>query len=222
LLLPSFAAASSVQINATCVYGTCPPGPSDALQMNQSVSPTAGTYMLTIGTDQYQIDWTLSASYDSGGTKVSVNPTATYIGALPSTSDDLITFTFYQDFYDARSGIWNGSYTENVPLLLSATAAPGSTIQAELFYDNQGLGTVGPFGPGSYYESHTKLLSGLADGTLSAKFVFNFDFKPGTTKNSLGTSPSTPTPEPAQMLPLGMAFLGGAYKLVTRRRKQIS
>ena len=225
LLLPGFAFASSIEINSTCVLGTCPPasGPTDAVQLGQSVGPTTGTYSLAFGNgDQYLISWTFSASYDANRTRLSVDPMATYVGVDPSIGNDLITFQFFQNFYGPGPGTWDGSYTETVPLSLSLTAGAGSTVSGQLSYDGQPMGLIGPHGPGDFLEQNTMTLSGLTDNTLASIFVFNFDFHQGTTANTTASAASVTVadvPEPAQALPLGIAFLGAAYRLATRRRR---
>lgn len=222
LLLPCLAPASSIRINGTCVVGTCTSGPGDALQMGQSEGPTTGSSPLVINLDSFQIDWTYSAFYDANGTHLTVTPTVTYLGLTPSVGNDMITFEYFQNFYDPQPGAWIGSYTEIVPLTLSANAGPGSTISAELSYDTFGLGLVGPYGPGTYTETHTRDLSGLinpADPTLAALFTFNFHFMPGTTNNSFGTSPAS-VPEPSQAVPAGLALLGGLWHVAARRRRR--
>jgi hypothetical protein len=213
LLLPSAVFAGDVQINGLCVLGTCPPptGTSDAVQYGQSIGPTSGSTSVTLGTDSYSVAWTFAAAYNALGTSISVNPVVTYTGASPSTTNDVITFNFFQNYYDASPGSWDGAYTETIPLNISGSVGAGSTASGELFYGGQGLGLVGPFGLGSHVGQNTVTLSGLTASTLSAEYEFTFDFEPGTLTG--GSDNSSPIPEPYQALPLGLALAG----LVGRR-----
>lgn len=212
LLLPSVVLAGDIQIDGVCVLGTCPPptGTSDALQLGQSIGPTPGSSSVAFGADPYSVAWTFAAAYTALGTSLSVDPVVTYTGASPSTTNDVITFNFFQNYYDASAGTWNGAYTETIPLNILGNVGAGSTASAELFYDGQGLGLVGPFGPGYHYGQNTVSLTGLTASTLSAEYEFTFDFQPGTLT---GASESSPVPEPYQALPLGLALAG----LVCRR-----
>jgi hypothetical protein len=218
LLLSSAAFAGDIQINGVCVLGTCPPptGTSDALQFDQAIGPTSGSTSVTMGTDPYSVAWSFAASYTPLGTAIYVNPVVTYTGAAASTSNDVITFNFFQNYYDNSSGTWNGAYTETVPLIISGNVGAGSTASGELFYDGQGLGLVGPFGPGYNVGQNTVNLTGLTDSTLAAEYEFTFNFKAGT---QTGASDSAAIPEPYQALPLGLALAGlVCRRLVVRRR----
>jgi len=218
LLLPCAAFAADIQINGVCVLGTCPPpsGTSDALQLGQSIGPTAGSSSVIFAdTDAYSVAWSYSASYTAGGTEIIVDPVVTYIGASPSVGSDVIAFDFFQNYYDASAGTWNGAYTETVPLALLGNVGAASTVSAELFYDGQGLGLVGPFGPGYHFGQNTETLTGLTAATLTAEYEFNFDFAAGT---QTGASASSATPEPYEALPLGLALAGlVCSRLVVRR-----
>jgi hypothetical protein len=213
LLVPFGAMAADVQINGTCVVGTCPPpnpGPTDAIQFNGSVGPTPGSYNLLFGDgDAYTISWIFSASYGNNGTEVSITPTATYTGSSPSAGNDVINFDFFQNFYDNSPGSWDGSYTETVPLQLFGNVGAGSVVQAELFIDGQGLGLVGPYGVGDHFGSNTENLTGLDAATLSYEYEFNYDFQAGTQRGSTASS----VPEPYETLPLlGVVLLVLAAK----------
>jgi hypothetical protein len=218
LLLPSAAFAGAVQINGTCVVGTCPPpsGPGDALQFGQSIGPTNGSYSLTFAnTDAYLITWSFAAWYTASGTEIIADPIATYTRANPSIGNDVISINFFQNYYDNSPGSWDGAYTETVPLALLGSVGAGSTVSAELFYDGQGLGLVGPFGPGYHFGQNTVNLTGLTASTLAAEYEFTFNFAAGTLTG--GTAESVP--EPYEALPLGLALAGlVCSRLVVRRR----
>jgi hypothetical protein len=220
LLLPSAAFAGDIQINGVCVFGTCPPpsGTSDALQFGQSIGPTTGSSVLTfVDTDAYSITWSYGASYTAQGTEIIINPVATYTGGSPSLGNDVITFNVFQNYYDSSPGSWDGAYTETVPLALLGNVGAGSTVEAELFYDGQGLGLVGPFGPGYHFGQNTVSLTGLTGSTLSAEYEFTFDFQAGTLTGADAGS----VPEPYEALPLGLALAGlVCSRLVVRRRSR--
>ena len=217
LLLPSAAFAGAIEINGTCVLGTCPPvsGPSGAVQFNQSVGGMGSYSLLFPDTDTYSITWSFLASY-MGSTVLTVNPVVTYTGVNPSVGNDVINFDFFQNYYDNSPGSWDGAYTENVPLALLGPVGAGSTASAELFYDGQGLGLIGPFGPGSNFGQNTVGLSGLTASTLAAEYEFNFDFTAGTLNGATGNASAT-VPEPYEAFPLGMVLIGVVWSRARRR-----
>ena len=130
LLLPSAVSAADIQINSACVFGACPPpaGVSDALQYGQSIGLTNVNYLATVNSDAYSISLAYSASYTAAGTAIFVNPTVTYVGVGPSLNNDVISINFFQNYYDASSGSWDGAYTETVPLALLGNVGAGSTV----------------------------------------------------------------------------------------------
>jgi hypothetical protein len=161
------------------------------------------------------------ASYGSGGTFLSVAPTVTYTGSSPSTSNDVITVDFFQNFYDTSSGSWNGTYTEHIPLSLTSNAAAGSSVEGELFVGGDGLGAAPPAGPGSntFYQNSMNLTNLGTGSTLLYEYEFTFDFDTGTTSGATAAS----VPEPSQLLSLGVALsalvIGG---FISRRRLMYS
>jgi hypothetical protein len=216
LLSPFVASAADIEINGTCIQGTCPPpsGTSDAVQSGQSNSG-ASSYNLTINSDNYLISWTYSDSYTPNGTEIVINPTATFVSG-PSTTSDTITFDFFQNYYTPGNNItYDGAYTETVPLDIEGNVGSSSTAQAELFYNGQGLGLVGPVGPGFHFQQNTANLSGLDSNTLSAEYEFTYIFGSNTTSGFI-SSPSG-VPEPSESLPL--AALGIGFVAFTLRRR---
>jgi hypothetical protein len=220
LLLPLAALADDIQINGTCVVGTCPPpsGTSDALQYGQSTGPTSGSYLLTFGDgDKYSISWTFEAYYDDSGTEIIVDPVATYAGSSPSVGNDLINFDAFQNFYAGGPGNWDGDYTETIPLALTGSVGAGSTVAAQLFWSGQGLGEVGPYGPGYYNAQNTVDLTGLDANTLTAEYEFAFDFTAGTLNGASAFS-GVPEPSSVQLLILMLAGTAVVCGLAARRR----
>jgi hypothetical protein len=227
-LLPFRAVAGDIQINGSCVLGTCPPpsGMTGALQLGQSLGPTMGSYDLMFADgDTYTISWIFTGSWAAGGgtglgvPALYIDPTATYTRATPSVGNDVINFDFFQNFYNNSSGNWDGDYTENVPFSLLGNVAAGSTVSGQAFWDGQGLGFVGPNGPGDSLGTSSADLIGLDAPTLSAEFDFTYDFQAGTEMGaSASASASTgvpePAPEPGEAAPCGALLLAG---LVWRR-----
>ncbi len=217
LLLSSAAFATDIQIDGSCVQGTCPPsgGPTDALSFGQTSSGPS-RQALTIGSDTYLVSWTYNDTYTGSGTTISVTPTVTYTGALPTASADTITFNLFEDYYNTSPGTWNGTYGETIAFNLSA----GVTASGQLLYDGQGLGVVSQVGPGSTSNSNAASLTGLTGNDLVAKYAFTFNFAQGDPNGAFANSPNASgVPEPAQFLPVGLALLGLAcYQVVVRRR----
>ena len=233
LLLSSSAFAGAISIDGTCIVGTCPPATGTTTQPAGSIAPS-GSVPLTSGTytgpaltfadgDTYSITYSYSASFPSG-TTVFFNPVVTYTGTTPSAGTDTINIDFYQSYYDPGTSIvWNGSYSESIPLVISGSAGAGSSSLAQLFYYTnlaptlQGLGQVQQIGVGSHTGTNTATLTGLSGNTLVAEFEFTDVFGAGTTSSASISSPAVP--EPAQTLPLGLALLGVAGYYGVRRNR---
>jgi hypothetical protein len=227
---PSAALAEDIEINGVCIDGTCPPpsGTSDAIQLGQSVGPTSGSHSLTFGDgDQYSITWTFEASFNSrssGGTELVVDPVVTYVGSSPSVGNDIINFNAFQNYYDDSPPVtWDGTYTETVHLALLGNVGPGSTVSAELFYDGQGLGLVGPYGPGNNSAQNTADLTGLDAPTLAAGYEFTYDFQAGTVNGASASAVTGVVPEPSgvQLLSLVLACMVVGRGLVVHRRSGV-
>jgi hypothetical protein len=221
LLLPFAAFAGDIQINGVCVVGTCPPpsGTSDALQLGGSNSGSSSNGVFVNG-DPYAVSWFYADSFPSG-TQILISPTVTYTGSTTTTTTDLITFNFFQNYYSTAGSSWNGSYTETVPLSVSAGVGSGSSATGELFYTTElggggGLGLVTQTGAGSTTVSNTLTLSGLTGFTLEAEYEFTFEFNPGTTH---GSSESSPVPEPAETSVVALALVGLVCGAVVARRR---
>jgi hypothetical protein len=206
LLLPTLAHAAALSINGTCALGNCS---NVAAISNGQTSAGNILYNLTLTNgDTYQVTGNYLSTYSSvSGSTILVNPTVLYTGATPSAATDVITLDFFQNYLDNSPGTFDGVYEEYVPL----TLAPDTTATAQLFYDGQGIGLIGPLTPGYSATSLSATLSGLTGDTLSADYNFTFTFLPGTLPGSLITS----TPEPIQTLPAALALISLA--LLSRR-----
>ena len=210
LALPALGLCDAVEINGTCVSGSCTT--PDAISYPGSSSGSNSTN-ITVNGDTFNVLTSFSATFNGSGTSMTADPTVTYTGSSPLTNTDAITINFFQRFYYPGTSVtWNGTYNENFPF----TVATDTTAAAELFIDGQGIGAVGPYGPGSYNVSKSANLSGLNGNYLTYDFQYTFDFNPGAAP---GTTVSS-TPEPAQTIPVASAIVGcGLFGLI-RRRKQ--
>ncbi len=215
--------AGSVSVNATCEYnggGTC--ASPNQVAYNGSWNDTFG-FTYTAGTDLYSISGIIAASYGAGGTVFQTNIVAVYLGGTPSTSNDVLTVDVLQSFFDNSAGVWDGSYTESVPIVINGAIGAGSSVSANLLYTTAGSGgpqAVGLLGPYTGTGSHFGLLSTnltLGGGNvLAGDFRFVFNFQPGTTTGGGGAVLATP--EPAEMVPTAVLMLGGAAFLVRRKK----
>jgi hypothetical protein len=218
LAVPILALPASISIGGICEVN-CTAAANPSLTDGQSVSGSVDV-AFSIGGDNYLLTGGYGASYSSAnGSTILFTPTLAYTGSAPSKTADSIVVDLFQNYYDSSPGNYDGTYTETIPLTVGANA----TASAELFYgsgspttNRQGLGLVGPYGPGSYSVVKTAVLTGLDDPTLSADYQFTFDFAAGTPPGSGSTSPST-VPEPSQTVPAAIG-LGGLALLATRRR----
>lgn len=216
---PFIAKSASIVVNGVCepTAGSCPT--VDSLSNGQETSGNFN-FGVTVNGDNYNVTGSYSASYSTDdGSEISVSPVVTYEGLTPITQNDVITFDMFQNFYDTTCCTWAGEYTESIPLSVNA---PGSTAEAQLFYDNIGLGLVGPFGPGSYFVTQSANLDFLYDldtaYTLYADYDFVFDFAPGTTEGAYEDSVIPPTPEPLMTIPCGLGLI--LFTCGVRRRNR--
>jgi hypothetical protein len=174
---------------------------------------TSGSFSeaIFVAADEYY----LSATYSYGSGTISFIPTVTYIGAAPSTSADTINFNLLAPIFDATATNWDGTYTEHIPLVVPA----GGTGSGELFADGQGVGLVGPYGPGTYNISNSANLTGVNGSTLNLAYDFTFTFAAGIPDGTSSSSPATVTPEPATIIPAALALVGFGVMSLRRRRQ---
>lgn len=210
LALPVLGMCDAVSINGTCVSGNC--ASPDSVGYPGSSSGSTSTN-ITVNGDPFSVVTSYTATFNGSGTYVLADPTVTYTGSAPLTHTDAVTINVYQDFYYPGSGItWNGAYNEQFPFSIPTDA----TASGELFIDGQGIGFLGPYGPGTYNEYGSATLSGLNGNYLTYDFQFNFDFDPGAAPGSIISS----SPEPAQTIPVASAIVGCGLFALYRRRKQ--
>jgi hypothetical protein len=216
LCVPFAAKSASIVVNGTC-ESSCSSG---ALSDGQSTSGSFNFDYTSGDGDIYDVSGSYGASYSNvTGSTIVVNPTFIYAGAAPSSGNDTITFDLYQFYFDAECCTWAGTYSESVPLFLSSTAGPGSTIAGQLLFDGQSVGLVGPFGPGDYLVSESAALDfGFSDNSpfLLADYQFTAQFDAGTLPGA-GASGAA-TPEPAMDLVCGLGLI--LFVCIARRQNR--
>lgn len=207
LLAATVAQPAAISVNGTCEMGNC--STPDALDLGGSTNGTF-SYIYTFGnTDRYSITGNYSASY-AGATSIGFNVIANYIGnsSNSASSADTLSVDLLQDYN--YQGDPNGTYSVTTTLTQDGNA-PGSYTEAQLSYNGQGLGLMGPyFGPGSQSFSASKALSGLT-APLAADFNYTFFFAAG----------SPAVPEPAEVGLLMCGFIAVLLPAL-RRRKQMA
>jgi hypothetical protein len=185
-----------------------------------SNGPTSFNSAVTVNGDSYNISGTYSASYGAAGTFIAIYPTVTYTGASPTAQVDSITLALTQPYFDNSPGTWDGAYTESIPFTIGGTVGAGTSATGQLFYDGQGLGLVTANGAGSFFTTNTANLTGLTGDTLTADYDFTFNFGAGT--NAGGVINSVATPEPAEVLPVGLGLAGFLFMIARRRRNGLN
>jgi MYXO-CTERM domain-containing protein len=216
LALPLLGVSAAIQINSTCYGpGSCsnPANLTDSVTYGNTIAGSQ-TNNITIGTDTYRVTNVYSTSYGDAGSAITVLPTVTYTGSSPAATAETITINFLQDIYDNSPGNYDGTYEETIPLSVPTDA----TASAELFVDGQGIGLVGPYGPGSYSVSKSAGLTGLDSAYLAFDYQFTFSFAAGLPPGSTGSSPNpSAAPEPAQTIPAGLGLVGLTLAAFRRR-----
>lgn len=218
-VLAPLASANRLFVNGTCVGGdSCPPPLANANPILFGGSDTgSGSAPFTVGGDPFLITWTFNDFYDAGGTNVVIDPVVTYTGASPLAVTRNVTVLFYQEFFDASPGTWNGDYTETAALF----ADTNSSVSAQLCLGTwvaqlDCLATIGPVvGPSTFTGTDTQTFNNLPFNDLVYRYEFDFTFSPGATFDSSAGA----VPEPVEALPLGVALLGLAGYKYNRRRK---
>ncbi len=213
--VPFTAQSAAVSINGACVTASSCSSPT-TISTGQTIAGTIPYTLTFVNGDQYGISVAYSASYGAAGSQIVVDPTVTYIGSGPSIATDVISLNFYQSIFDDSPGTFDGTYTENIPLVVPANVE----AFGQLFVDGLGLPLFGPYTNGTYDPSASQALTGLTGDVLAYEYNFTYQFDAGVLNGTSTSSPSaTLTPEPAQTIPAAFA-LGGFAMAVFRRRKR--
>jgi hypothetical protein len=165
--------------------------------------------------DTFSIVTPYASSFTANGTFISYFPMVTYTGsaALPS-GFDAITVNYTQTFTGA--GSFNGTYGETIPLVVGNWM----TASGFLTVGSTALPTISLSGPGSYTGTGSDVVTGLPDGSVTEVYSITYDFFAGAAPGASGDSPNTATPEPAQMIPVGLGLIGFGLVALRRRRRQ--
>lgn len=209
LSVPALCLPAAITANGTYEVGTTP----GTLSSGQS---TSGTYSFLYTFTDGDI-YSVTGSYSASDTPTfDFSSTANYIGnttnpAGASVGSDTLNVDLLQDFAYTGSSTTTGSASAT---LTQFDDAPGSYAEAEVFYDNQGLGMMGPYyGPGSeMVSSGPTTLNNLGD-PVSGDFRYTFYFAAGTA--------AVPEPAEAGLLLLSLVALG-AWRLYSVRKREAS
>lgn len=218
LAVPAIGLPAALSVNGTCELGNC--SSPDVLAPDTSTSATFD-FVYTFGnTDMYRVYGELEASNSSTeGTGIHIDLTAVYVGNAAGglSANDVLTTDMLQN-YDVIGSL-DGFYFQRSDANISGPIAGDSSFEAQLYYNGNGLGPIGPFvGPGFYSGSSEADLEGLTN-PLSADFRFIFTFGAGSAP---GATISTVVPEPGEALPLGIAVVAGLLLPAIRRSGRFS
>jgi hypothetical protein len=209
-LLAGFLIAPALGLSSTITFNGVPT--VDTLPVGSSTSGIFDFDYFSPNTDKYNITGNFAANNPtSGPTSITFNATAVFVGNSTSTASqhDLLTIDDKQNYIVPHS--LDGNYFEDTAASLGGPIAPASTFTAQLFYDGNGLGILGPFtAPGSNFSSASRDLFGLTS-PLEADFRFDFDFAAGSGVGSFISTTSflASTPEPGGVVSLTVILAVG-------------
>ena len=214
--------APSICINGSAEMGSC--SGASTLSANQSVSDNF-SYNVSVNGDPYKIYGNYSVSNSSAnGPSFTFNASAQYTGVNPSAQQDILHINFEQK-YLVDPYYLTGWYYTTASGTLSGNVGAGSNWQLQPFVDGTSLGTIGAYGPGTnsggvqlYFGPGSPTSTPALTGNpvdVAADYTYTFDA--GTDPGSGGTAFS-PTPEPAEAVPAGLAFAGICFVLFRKRQ----
>jgi len=201
LLSPILAHSAVIDVNGVCQFN-CLAGPGTLLP-GQAITQTYN-FDVAVNGDLFNISGSIVNKFPSS-TFLGFYPTITYVGPTLSTSTDTITLDMLQNFADPllSNPSWDGSYNEVIPFDLPVA---GESASGQVLYNGQTVGVLGPvFGSGNYYLTQVSTLSNLDGNPLDSDYKLSFTFPAGV---GPGTIASSPSPEPAEALLLGLGSLG--------------
>jgi hypothetical protein len=216
------AQAAIVKLSGTCEVGNCSALMADAITYGTSVPTTPFSFNYTFAnTDEYSVNGTYAASYGAAGSLFQVTLGVTYVGNSTNSASqsDAFNINIRQDIFDNSPGTFDGTYTESIPVSIFGAVGSGSSVAAELLWDGQSVGLIGPFvGDGSFYGSKSANLTGLTGNYLAGDFRFMFNFAAGTQPGA-GSSVPNSTPEPAETIPAAL-MLGATLMFIGHKKRQ--
>jgi hypothetical protein len=212
LIAPALALPSSIEVNSVCEVGTCPL-PTDTLAPGSSIPETDFNFTVDVNGDPFDIFGDYSAyntsNSPSGSVGIALDVTAVYEGSSPTAQDDEIFVEDLQNNTVPGSFSLAGTYGESLTASFDGPVANNTSVRGQMFFNGDGLGTVGPFsGPAS--QSMSAPL-GLTGTILDEDFQVVLDFGKGTQSGSSSTGVVTgstiaPTPEPTGIIPVAVVL----------------
>jgi hypothetical protein len=201
LALPILGMCSSFTASTT--------GSSLSVGQSNSGSPVS---TITLGDgDSYTYSLAYSSSFNSSGTNTGFYPSI--VSTSKTTHADSLTLDYFQTFTGA--GYADGTYSEAIPFTLSS----GVSGSGFLLVGTTALPTVAFSGPGSFIGTGSAVVSGLPYGSVTEEYEITYDFSKGTPAGAGGSSPTTATPEPAEIIPAGLSLIGFGLVALRRRKK---
>ncbi|MBV8553872.1 MAG: hypothetical protein JOY54_21440 [Acidobacteriaceae bacterium] len=212
----------SICVNNVAELGNCNSG--KALTANQSFT-NIFSYDVKVNGDPYNVygNYTVNNSSANGPTFI-FNASAKYLGTTPTRRLDVLHIDFAQR-YLVNPSYLTGWYDTTASGTLSGNAGAGSFWEVVPSVDKTRLGTIGPFGIGTH-SGGAELYFGPGSPThtpalkrdpIDITVDYTYDFRAGTDPGAGGTAFSAATPEPAETLPIALAFVGIISVLLRKR-----
>lgn len=210
LLVPASAFCTAVTVNGGCQVGNC--SSVDTLAADAYQDGSFSTLYTFPNGDKFDVAGHFGATNSSTtGFDLNANVTAIYMGnTLPTTLSqaDVLSISFLQNF--AAIGPlsnYDGYYDEDTDSTVLGGAGSGTTFQAQLSINGNGLGVMGPFGDGVNHGTGEVFLSGLTD-PITTDYQFIYTFGAGSDAGSTVSSLVLPEPSYGIVTGLGLALFG--------------
>jgi hypothetical protein len=175
---PSLCRAGVIAVNGTCEVGDC--GSPPVLPYGSSVGRRFTFNYTFPNTDLFKIIGLYSASSSSIGTQIEFNVRALYLGNSTNSAsgNDTLTIDLLQSY--AYPFNLDGTYSYSNSFHIGKWVDPSSIVKTDLYYDDQEVGTIGPFtGPGNFNGSASADITGLAS-PMSANYRYTFFIAAGS------------------------------------------
>ncbi|MBV8552374.1 MAG: hypothetical protein JOY54_13810 [Acidobacteriaceae bacterium] len=219
MIAPAIGLSSTVSVNGVCETASCT---VDTLNPNQGNSGTF-SYNVNVNGDPYQVYGNYSVSNPAGAPSFIFNASAKYLGTATLAQNDVLNIAFEQKYLVNPANL-TGWYYTTASGTLSGNVGAGSNWQVTPTVNGTSLGTVGPYGPGTnsggvelYFGPGSPTSTpALTGNPVDVALDYTYDFTAGTAPGAGGVGFS-PTPEPAETLPAGLAFAGIVFVLLRKR-----